>query len=61
MRPKRFRRRDFGHLEMEITIDDPKMYTKPWKVTIAFELFPDNELMESVCENELDAKRLVGK
>ena len=58
---ERFRRRDFGHLEMELTIDDPKMYTKPWKVTIPFEFFPDNELMESVCENELDAKRLVGK
>ena len=58
---ERFRRRDYGHLEMEITIDDPKMYTKPWKVTIPFELFADNELMESVCENELDFKRLVGK
>ena len=58
---ERFRRRDYGHLEMEITIDDPKMYTRPWKVTIPFELFADNEIMEAVCENELDAKRLVGK
>ena len=58
---ERFRRRDFGHLEFEITIDDPKTYTKPWKATVPFELFPDNELMESVCENEKDAEHLVGK
>ena len=58
---ERFRRRDFGHMDMEITIDDPKAYTKPWNVTIHFALFPDNELMESVCENEQDAKHMVGK
>jgi hypothetical protein len=58
---ERFHRRDFGHMEYEITIDDPKAYTKPWKVTIPFELFPDNELMEAVCENERDFDRLVGK
>jgi len=58
---ERFRRRDFGHVDYEITIDDPKAYTKPWKVTIPFELFPDNELMEAVCENEKDSTRLVGK
>jgi hypothetical protein len=58
---ERFHRRDFGHMDYEITIDDPKAYTKPWKVTIPFELFPDNELMEAVCENERDFDRLVGK
>ena len=58
---ERFHRRDFGHLEYEITIDDPKAYTRPWKATIPFELFADNELMESVCENERDSQRLVGK
>jgi hypothetical protein len=58
---ERFRRRDYGHLDMELTIDDSKAYTRPWNVTFHFELFPDNEIMESVCENELDAKRLVGK
>ncbi|MBI4472575.1 MAG: hypothetical protein HY646_07895 [Acidobacteria bacterium] len=58
---ERFRRRDFGHLDYEITIDDPKAYTKPWKVSIPFALFPDNELMESVCENEKDWEHLVGK
>ncbi|HYR82911.1 MAG TPA: hypothetical protein VE422_02415 [Terriglobia bacterium] len=58
---ERFRRRDFGHLDYEITIDDPKTYTKAWKVSIPFELFPDNELMEAVCENERDFEHLVGK
>jgi len=58
---ERFRRRDYGHLDYEITIDDPKTYTRPWKVTIAFEFFADNELMEAVCENEKDSEHLVGK
>src|SRR5207249_9474841 len=58
---ERFHRRDFGHMEYEITIDDPKAYTRPWKVIMPFEFFPDNELMESVCENEKDFERLVGK
>ena len=58
---ERFHRRDFGHMEYEITIDDPKAYTRPWKATVPFELFADNELMESVCENEKDSYRLVGK
>jgi hypothetical protein len=58
---ERFRRRDFGHLDIQFTIDDAKAYTRPWNVTIHFELFPDNEIMESVCENERDARHLVGK
>jgi hypothetical protein len=48
-------------MDIEFTIDDLKAYTRPWKVTIHFELFPDNEIMESVCENEQDARHLVGK
>jgi len=46
---------------MELTIDDPKAYQRPWTVTFHFELFPDNEIMESVCENELDWQHRVGK
>ncbi len=41
---ERFRRRDYGHMDYQITIDDPKAYTKPWTVTIPLQLFPDNEL-----------------
>src|SRR6266513_1215263 len=40
---EKFHRRDFGHLDFQITIDDSKMYTKPWTVSSTFELFPDNE------------------
>ena len=58
---ERFRRRDFGHMEFEITIDDPKAYTKPWTASVRFALFPQDELMEWVCENEKDAERAVGK
>lgn len=55
---ERFTRRDFGHLEMVLTVEDPKAYTRPWSVTIPFALLPDTELIESVCDNERDAGRL---
>ena len=59
---ERFHRRDFGHLDIEITIDDPKAYTKPWKVNLVFTANPDTDLIEYVCdENEKDLKHLVGK
>jgi hypothetical protein len=59
---ERFRRRNFGSLELEVTVDDPKAYTKPWKsVTVHFELLPDTELIEHLCENEKDAPHLLGK
>jgi hypothetical protein len=58
---ERFRRRDFGHLEIDITIDDAKAYTKPWTVTARFDLLPDTELIENICENEKDAQHMVGK
>lgn len=58
---ERFRRRNFGTMEMEVTIDDPKAYTKPWKAaTVRFNLLPDTELIEHLCENEKDAAHLVG-
>lgn len=58
---ERFRRPDFGHLEIGITIDDVKAYTKPWTVTARFDLLPDTELIENICENEKDAQHMVGK
>jgi hypothetical protein len=58
---ERFRRRDFGHMEMQLTINDPKAYTKPWSVTLQFVLMPDTELIEDVCDNERDATHLIGK
>jgi len=58
---ERFHRKDFGHLEIQITIDDPKAYTKPWTVTEPFRLLADGELMEAICnENNLDLEHLPG-
>jgi hypothetical protein len=56
-----FRRRDFGHLEIEMTIEDPDFYTRPWTVTILKELMADAELIEFMCENEKDLVHMVGK
>ena len=54
----RFRRRDFGHMDLQITIDDPKAYTKPWTVAVELGLLPETELMEFIClENERDSRK----
>ena len=58
---ERFRRVNFGRMEMQITFDDPKAYTKPWSATIPFTLLPDTELIESICENERDHAHIIGK
>jgi hypothetical protein len=59
---ERFRRVSYGSLEIEITVDDPKAYTKPWTVTIPLLALPDGELIEYACdENEKDLSHLVGK
>jgi hypothetical protein len=49
---ERFRRRDFGTMEFEITIDDPAVFTRPFTVKTVRRLQPDTELLEDVCENE---------
>src|SRR5436190_10543669 len=55
---ERFRRKDFGHMEILVTIDDPKAYTKPWTVTVEARLLTNTELMEFIClENEKDVGR----
>jgi hypothetical protein len=57
---ERFRRPDFGHLEIEFKFDDPKTYTKPWTFKEDEHLLPDTELLEYVCnENEKDVKHMV--
>jgi hypothetical protein len=59
---ERFRRPSFGHLFVDITIDDPRVYAKPWTVTQEFRLIADGELIEYVCnENNLAPPHLVGK
>jgi hypothetical protein len=52
---ERFRRRDFGHLDVEMTFDDPKLYTRPFTIKVPHDLLPDTDLFESYCdENEKD-------
>jgi hypothetical protein len=59
---ERFRRPSFGQLLVDITIDDPRSYAKPWTVTQAFQLIADGELIEYICnENNLAPPHLVGK
>jgi len=46
---ERYRRRDLGHLELDVTISDPRAYAKPWTVSVKAELAPDTEMIEFVC------------
>ena len=58
---ERFHRRDFGHMDVQVTINDPKAYSKPWTVRIPWDYFADSELLDWVCENNKDPEHLVGK
>jgi len=59
---ERFRRVNYGTLEIELTIDDPKAYTKPWTIKVTQILAPDTELLDYIClENEKDVQHLGGK
>ena len=56
---ERFHRRDFGHLDVEMTFDDPTMYTKPFTIKIPHDLLADADIFESFCnENEKDSVHL---
>jgi hypothetical protein len=59
---ERFHRRDFGHLEVTVTISDPKIFTRPITINFLEELLPDTDLLEHYClENEKDAGHQSGK
>ena len=59
---ERYQRRDFGHMALKVTIDDPKAYNKSWTIDIKVELAADTDMIEYVCaENEKDRTHLVGK
>ena len=50
---EQIRRPDFGHLEIQVTVDDPKAYTKPWTVTLKQRIVVDTDLIDEIClENE---------
>ena len=52
---ERFRRRDFGHIDLEMTLTDPKYYTRPFTIKTVLNLLPDTDVLENVCnENEKD-------
>jgi hypothetical protein len=57
---ERFRRRDFGHMDVQMTIDDPKTFTRPWTMTTELVFDADTELLEFVCnENEKSRQHFV--
>jgi hypothetical protein len=57
-----YSRPDIGHLNIRMTVDDPKAYKKPWTASIGARLLTDTDVMESICdENEKDSQHLVGK
>lgn len=57
---ERFRRRDFGHLDVEMTFDDPQMYTQKFTIRVSHELVPDNDIFEMFCgQNEKDRVHMV--
>ena len=58
---ERFHRRDAGHIDLQVTLDDPKAYARPWTLPIELALVADGDLIEYVCENERDAQHMVGR
>ena len=59
---ERFHRRDFGHMEVTVTVTDPKTFTKPITISFVEGLLPDTDVFEHVCyENEKDAAHLPGR
>jgi hypothetical protein len=56
---ERMRRPDYGHLEIGVTVDDPKAYTKPWTITLHQRLALNTELVDEIClENEKSLQRM---
>jgi hypothetical protein len=59
---ERFRRLNYGTLQIDVTIDDPKAYAKPFSVRVNQRIVLDGELIEFVCnENNRSVEHLVGK
>ena len=59
---ERYNRPSIGRMTIDVTIDDPESYTKPWTVKLIWSLLPDTDLIESICEeNNRDPGHMVGK
>jgi hypothetical protein len=57
---ERYRRRDFGHMDLDITIDDAKAFTRPFSMKVAKTLVPDTDLLESICESDHSVPHMIG-
>jgi hypothetical protein len=57
---ERFHRRDFGHMDLDVTIDDPKAFTRQFSLKIPKTLAPDTELLETICENDRSVPHMLG-
>ncbi len=56
---EKFHRLNYGTLDIELTVDDPKAYTRPWSIKVTQILAPDTELLDYIClENERDVRHL---
>lgn len=59
---ERFRRVNYGHVDIEFTVDDPKAYTKPFTVRIVQQIVPDgSELIEFICHENQMFLKLTGR
>jgi len=59
---ERFRRLNFGRMDIDITVDDPKAYTRPWTIKLIHRIVLNTELLDYLCvENEKDSPHMVGK
>ena len=57
---ERFRRVNYGRIEIDVTVEDPKFYTKPFTTRVNWRLYADGELIEFICnENEQSSRHLV--
>jgi hypothetical protein len=58
----KFHRMSYGYMDVQPTITDPKTYTKPWVMPVVnYTLLPDKDLLEFVCEKNIDPQHMVGK
>ena len=54
----RYKRPDLGHLDIQITVEDPDTFSKPWRLHHVWDLVPGEEIQEFVCENNTDPQHI---
>jgi hypothetical protein len=58
---ERYTRRDLGHMDVQVVMEDPETFLKPWTVNMTWNFAPGEEMLEYVCENNRDVSHFVGK